>query len=336
MPAIQSGKVLVSGANGYIAVWILQKLLDKGFTVRGTVRSEKSLPYLKQLFAKYGDKLEFVIVADITKDGAFDEAVKDVDAVLHTASPFHYNAVEPKDIIDPAVLGTTSILDSVRKHAPQVKRVIILSSIAAVMDGALSVGPYRRSEKDWNTTSPANCETLGKDAHPGDKYLASKTLAERAAWEFVQKHKDELKFDLVALNPPFVTKPENLNTSLFSLWTAVFTNQKSIEELTTPSGSWVDVRDIADALVLALQKEEAGGERIIVDAGSYSWQQWVHSAHKADPSIPNRVPDYDADNVDFPITFDNTKSKQILGITYIDRDTSTKDMVAQFKEKGWY
>lgn len=62
----------------------------------------------------------------------------------------------------------------------------------------------------------------------------------------------------------------------------------------------------------------------------------VHSAHKADPSIPNRVPDYDADNVDFPITFDNTKSKQILGITYIDRDTSTKDMVAQFKEKGWY
>lgn len=111
------------------------------------------------------------------------------------------------------------------------------------MDGALSVGPYRRSEKDWNTTSPANCETLGKDAHPGDKYLASKTLAERAAWEFVQKRKDELKFDLVALNPPFVhgptlhevTKPENLNTSLFSLWTAVFTNQKSIEELTTPS-----------------------------------------------------------------------------------------------------
>ncbi len=67
MPAIQSGKVLVTGANGYIAVWILQKLLDKGFTVRGTVRSEKSLPYLKQLFAKYGDKLEFVIVADITK-----------------------------------------------------------------------------------------------------------------------------------------------------------------------------------------------------------------------------------------------------------------------------
>ena len=67
MPAIQSGKVLVSGANGYIAVWLLQKLLDQGFAVRGTVRSERSLPYLKQLFSKYGDKLEFVIVPDITK-----------------------------------------------------------------------------------------------------------------------------------------------------------------------------------------------------------------------------------------------------------------------------
>ena len=168
--------------------------------------------------------------------------MKDADAVLHTASPFHYNAAEPKEIIEPAVLGTTSILESVRLHAPQVKRVVILSSIAAIMDGTLSVGPYHRSEKDWNITSVTNCETLGKDAHPGDKYLASKTLAERAAWEFVDKHKSELKFDVVAINPPFVhgptlhevTSPEKLNTSLFSLWTAVFTDKKTKEELTGP------------------------------------------------------------------------------------------------------
>ncbi len=259
MPAVQSGKVLVSGANGYIAVWILQKLLDQGYTVRGTVRSERSLPHLKQLFAKYGDKLEFVIVEDITKvcttfslrrvranetlqDGAFDEAVKGVDAVLHTASPFHFDAVEPKEIIDPAVLGTTSILESVRKCAPQVKRVVILSSVAAVMDHVAFPGPSHRSEKDWNEGSITKCETLGTDAHPGDKYLASKTLAERAAWEFVKTHRDEVNFDLVALNPPYVhgptlhevTKPENLNTSLAGLWVAVFTDQKSKEELTAP------------------------------------------------------------------------------------------------------
>ncbi|KAI0088794.1 NAD(P)-binding protein [Irpex rosettiformis] len=344
MTAVQSGKLLVSGANGYIAVWLLQRLLEQGFFVRGTVRSEKSLPYLKKLFSKYGDKLEFVIVADITKDGAFDEAVKGMDAVLHTASPFHYQASDPKEIIDPAVLGTVSILESVRQHAPQVKRVIILSSIAAIMDGATSTGPAHLSEKDWNVASVTACETLGKEAHQGDKYLASKTLAERAAWEFVDKHKGELKFDVVAINPPFVhgptlhevNSPENLNASLFSLWTAVFTDKKSKEDLTAPGGVWVDVRDLADGIIASLKKEEAGGQRIIVSADEYTWEQWVRAAHNIDNSIPDRMPEYDVDNVVHPITFDNTKSKELLGQTYIDRETCTRDMLAQFKEKGWY
>ena len=67
MPAITSGKILVTGANGYIAVWVVKKLLEKGFAVRGTVRSESKAPYLRELFKEYGDKFEVVIVEDITK-----------------------------------------------------------------------------------------------------------------------------------------------------------------------------------------------------------------------------------------------------------------------------
>lgn len=67
MPAVQSGKILVSGANGYVAVWVITKLLEAGYAVRGTVRSERSIPYLQQHFQSYGDKVEFVIVPDITK-----------------------------------------------------------------------------------------------------------------------------------------------------------------------------------------------------------------------------------------------------------------------------
>lgn len=67
MPAITSGKVLVSGANGYIAVWIVKFLLEQGFSVRGTVRSEAKTKHLKELFKSYGDKLELVIVEDITR-----------------------------------------------------------------------------------------------------------------------------------------------------------------------------------------------------------------------------------------------------------------------------
>lgn len=67
MPAVTSGKVLVTGANGFLAVWVVKNLLEAGFSVRGTIRSEDKGPYLKKLFASYGDKLELIVVKDITE-----------------------------------------------------------------------------------------------------------------------------------------------------------------------------------------------------------------------------------------------------------------------------
>ncbi len=67
MPAITSGKVLVTGANGYVAAWVLKDLLENGFAVRGTVRSESKAAHLRSYFKAFGDKLEFVVVGDITK-----------------------------------------------------------------------------------------------------------------------------------------------------------------------------------------------------------------------------------------------------------------------------
>jgi nucleoside-diphosphate-sugar epimerase len=88
-------KVLVTGANGYLATWVVTKFLEAGYAVRGTVRSPSKSAYLNDKFAQYGDRFELAIVEDITKDGAFDEAVKGVDAIAHTASPFHYKATDP-------------------------------------------------------------------------------------------------------------------------------------------------------------------------------------------------------------------------------------------------
>ncbi len=88
-------KVLVTGANGYLAVWTVKKYLEAGYSVRGTVRSLSKSAFLKGQFAEYGERLELVVVEDITKEGAFDDAVKGVDAIAHTASPFHYNAIDP-------------------------------------------------------------------------------------------------------------------------------------------------------------------------------------------------------------------------------------------------
>jgi nucleoside-diphosphate-sugar epimerase len=81
-------KVLVTGANGYLAIWIVKKYLEAGYSVRGTVRSLSKSAFLRDRFSDYGDRFELVVVEDIVQDGAFDEAVKGVDAIAHTASPF--------------------------------------------------------------------------------------------------------------------------------------------------------------------------------------------------------------------------------------------------------
>ena len=88
-------KVLVTGANGYLATWVTKKYLEAGYSVRGTVRSLSKSAFLNNKFARHGERFELVVVEDITKDGAFDEAVKGVDAIAHTASPFHYKSSDP-------------------------------------------------------------------------------------------------------------------------------------------------------------------------------------------------------------------------------------------------
>jgi hypothetical protein len=103
MVAISSpAKVLVTGANGYLATWVVKKYLEAGYSVRGTVRSLSNGAFLNDKFAHYGNRFELVVVEDMTKGGAFDEAVKDVDAIAHTASPFRYNlkATNPDGMSD--------------------------------------------------------------------------------------------------------------------------------------------------------------------------------------------------------------------------------------------
>ncbi|KAK9233994.1 hypothetical protein V1525DRAFT_414551 [Lipomyces kononenkoae] len=120
---------LLTGASGFIAGHVLKILLKEGYTVKATVRSKSKADYLKDLY--HGDaKLSFEIVEDIGAPGAFDEAVKGVDVIVHTASPS--NPV--KDLLDPAIKGTKSILQAAKNFAPQVKRIIITSSFAAILN----------------------------------------------------------------------------------------------------------------------------------------------------------------------------------------------------------
>ena len=117
------------GGSGFIAAHVLGVLLERGHSVVATVRTaEKGERILERHNAIPKDKLSYVIVEDIAKPGAFSKAVQSdppFEIVVHTASPFHFNVTDPKkDLLDPAVIGTTGILKSIKQHAPTVKRVV--------------------------------------------------------------------------------------------------------------------------------------------------------------------------------------------------------------------
>ncbi|KAJ7088136.1 hypothetical protein C8R44DRAFT_819529, partial [Mycena epipterygia] len=275
-------KVLVSGANGFVGCYVVRNLLEKGYFVRGTVRSADKGKHLTRLFEQYGDKFELAVVPDITEEGAFDEAVKGMTAILHTASPFNYKSDDPRAYIDPAVKGTVGMLQSAAKNGPSVKRIVVTSSVASVASVIHSI--HTRStpwtEDDWNTKSITVVEEQGVNAPNVDKYCAGKSLAEKAAWDF--KNTNDVPWDVVTLCPPFIFGPvihecsraEDLNESVDLLYKAVIKGLPDEAALVRPRGNWIDVLDLAEAHSLALEKPAAGGHRFIVTAGPNVLQEF--------------------------------------------------------------
>ncbi|THH09440.1 hypothetical protein EW145_g2000 [Phellinidium pouzarii] len=346
MPAVSApAKVLVSGANGYVAIWLVRDLLDHGYSVRGTVRGESKTTHLRNVFKTEvaSGKLELAIVSDITAPGAFDEAVKGVDAIAHTASPFHYNADEPSEIIDPAVKGTVGILESAVKYAgPQLKRIAVTSSCAAILDPAV-MGEV--NENIWNNGSIAEVREKGRAADQTAKYCASKTLAEKAAWDFVDKHKSEISWDLTVLNPPFVfgpilhevASPDALNSSVALFYEAILTKNKTPEELLAMQFGWVDVRDVARGHVLALESPRAGGERFVLCSGHFIWQDWFDAVNELNiPEVdaPIGTPGMGKD-FKYAMHFDNTKARTVLKLNFRDKLETARDSVKDFRSRGW-
>lgn len=192
--------VLISGVNGYIAAQVAKAFLDSGFKVRGTSRSTANTKPLTEgpLKAAFeaGD-FEVAEVPDITIPGAFDEAVKGVTAILHTAAPVSLSFTDPEPVMHGAIQGTSSILNSALKAGSQLKSVVFMSSIAAVM-GAQQP-PHTFTEKDWNNYSEGEIKRLGKEASSIHIYFASKTAAEKTLWDFQKQHTPS--FTVTAINP---------------------------------------------------------------------------------------------------------------------------------------
>lgn len=267
--------VCVTGASGFIASHIVSQLLAEGYRVRGTVRrSPEHYPYLLQLPGAR-DRLELV-EANLLRSESFLPAFRECACVIHTASPYVINVRDPEnDLVKPALEGTAAVMEAAGKTAT-LRRIVLTSSVAAITDEPDSTKVF--TERDWNTRSSLQ-------RHP---YHYSKTLAERAAWDYIGQNKPH--FDLVSINPAMVTGPSivptinTTNAMIRDIITGVYPGILDI------NWGFVDVRDTARAHILAMEKDEASG-RYLCSAGLMHMRELVELLRLsgyADYPLPKR------------------------------------------------
>ena len=253
----KSKPVMVTGATGYVAGWLVKKLLDNGIIVHAPVRNpdnKKKLEHLQRLSKESGTEIKF-FKADLLQKGSYEESMKDCQLVFHTASPFTSKIKDPqKELIDPALEGTRNVLESINK-SETVKRVVLTSSVAAIIGDTkdiLDLPNKIATEENWNVTSSLKHQP----------YSYSKTLAEKEAWT-INKNQD--KWDLVVINPTLVLGPginPSITSESFNLMKQLGDGSMSIGVPDFNIGV-VDVRDLADAHFNAAFTPESKGRHII-------------------------------------------------------------------------
>ena len=272
-------RVLVTGASGFVAQHLILQLLAKGYQVRGTLRSLKRADEVKSVLAAFdprASEIDFV-EADLASDAGWAEAVKDCTYVQHIASPFP--AVHPKDeneLIRPARDGALRVLKAAK--AAGVKRVVMTSSMAAIAYGHGDNRAEISDETMWS--NPA-----GPDNTP---YTKSKTIAERAAWDYVNGEGKGL--ELAVINPTGIMGPALSKDVSTSLEIPIRLMNGKTPGLPRIGFSLVDVRDVAECHVKAMEIPEAAGERFLATEGFLWFTEAAEVLRQKFPAFDSQIP----------------------------------------------
>ncbi|MCU4414804.1 aldehyde reductase [Acinetobacter sp. WU_MDCI_Axc73] len=339
--------ILVTGATGYVAGWIIERLLMQGYIVHATVRDPSKKEKLQHLteIAKRSSGQIYFFKADLLTPHAFDEAMKTCEIVIHTASPFVINNYKDavKDIIDPAVKGTQNVLESVNRTT-SVKRVVVTSSIAAVCGDAIEIEdtPHHAfDETCWNNSSSTTHQP----------YSYSKVAAERKAWEMAEQQD---RWSLVCINPALVMGP-SLTASSQSGSIELLQQYANGKMLFGVPAIWmgiVDVRDVADAHVKAAFSPDATGRYIIcggslslLEIGKTLTQHFGYRYPFPHFTAPKTVftlvaplfgqsREFVKRNVGYQTAYNTQRSQQQLGIQYQDIHESIVEHFQQLLDDG--
>jgi len=339
--------VLVTGATGYVAGWIVKRLLEEGVSVHAAVRNpddRSKIRHLDELAAKLPGTIRY-FKADLLDQGSFAEAMAGCAIVFHTASPFMLNIRDPqKELVDPALLGTRNVLETANRTA-SVKRVVLTSSCAAIYGDNADIdatpgGVF--TEEVWNSSS-----SLGHAP-----YSYSKAVAEREAWEIAKRQSG---WELVVVNPSLVIGPgvnPHGTSESFNIVRQMGDGRMKAGVPDLGLGA-VDVRDLAEAHLRAAYLPQAKG-RHIISAHNTSllgiakallpkfdaypvprrtlpkWLVWL-VAPIVDKATTRK---FVARNVGFSWFADSSKSARELGMVYRPLETSIRDMFQQMIDNG--
>lgn len=330
-------KVLVTGATGFIGLHCVEQLLLQGFLVRGTVRTaSRGQEVLKAIEQTDADESNLEIAhVDLLKDDGWAEAISGCKYVLHVASPFVLEV--PKDeneLIKPAVEGTLRVLTHC--VGAGVEKVVLTSSFAAVGYGHADKTLF--NEQDWS--DPDLCSA----------YPKSKTLAELAAWRFMDELPAADAFDLTVLNPVAVTGPmlsSDIGTSNDLLLQMVTGAMPACPQIHM---GFVDVRDVAKAHVQAMTDSTTNGERIILSESEMYFSDMAKVLKNAGfnkaptremPNVLVRVMALFNSQLKGVVAFlgrvsdiDKSRARQRFGWTFVSAESSALETVQQLKAMG--
>ena len=333
-------RVCVTGAAGFIASHVITDLLEDGHVVHATVRDlgdNTKRAHLDVLREGYSGKLE-LFEADLLEPGSLDAALESCDALIHTATAVILAAPDPqKQIIDVAVKGTQNVLDSVAR-APSVNRIVMTSSIAAVMSYDQQDKTY--TEDDWCTSDDIWL----------DPYGMGKTQSERLLWQFVDKHADRV--EAVAINPSVVIGPPLAKHHIRSSLSFI----RDLVGWTYPACApmrlhLVDVGDVSKGHVRALTSDKAVGQRIIFSDREMSMleiSKVLSHKYKTPMRVLPKLILYIAAYLDKRFSyrlarasanlryeFGSNRPTELLGINLRNTEESILEAAETMVEKGW-
>ncbi|KAK3000832.1 hypothetical protein RJ639_046574 [Escallonia herrerae] len=303
--------VCVTGASGFVASWLIKRLLLSGYHVTGTVRDPGNEKRVGHLWRLEGAKERLQLVrAELTEEGSFDKAIIGCLGVFHTASP--------AEILKPAIDGTLNVLRSCRKN-PSLKRVVLTSSTSTV-----------RARDDFDPNVPLD-ESSWSSVELCDRlqiwYALSKTLAERAAWEFCKEN----KIDLVTVLPSFIVGP-SLPPDLSSTAADVLglLRGETMKFQWHGRMGYIHIDDVASCHILVYEHENAHGRYIcsstVIDNDELA--SILSSIYPSFP-IPKRF-----ERLDRPYYELNTSKLRSLGFKFKSIEEMFHDCITSLMEHG--